>query len=152
MDPAPLAYELITPEQRRDAQHLKLLSIFHYIAGGLIAAIACIFIFHIVLGAMMLISPRTVGAPSDPREAAFLGAMMLAIGTGGVLAGWALGAATIYSGRCIARRRFWMFSLIIAGLMCMQFPIGTALGVFTFVTLLRASVKETYRQHGASAI
>jgi len=29
------------------------------------------------------------------------------------------------------------FSLVVAGLNCLQFPFGTVLGVFTFVVLLR---------------
>jgi len=37
-----------------------------------------------------------------------------------------------------------MFSLIIAGINCVQFPFGTVLGVFTFVVLLRDSVRELY--------
>jgi hypothetical protein len=37
-----------------------------------------------------------------------------------------------------------MFSLVIAGLNCIQIPFGTALGVFTIIVLLRDSVREAY--------
>jgi hypothetical protein len=37
-----------------------------------------------------------------------------------------------------------LFSLIVAGFMCMFFPFGTALGVFTFIVLTRESVRRLY--------
>jgi hypothetical protein len=37
-----------------------------------------------------------------------------------------------------------MFSLVIAGVNCASFPLGTLLGVFTFIVLLRASVRSLY--------
>ena len=46
----PLAYQPHDAQARRDGEHLKLLSLFHYIYGGLTMAISCIFIVHIVIG------------------------------------------------------------------------------------------------------
>lgn len=37
-----------------------------------------------------------------------------------------------------------MFSIIVAGINCIQVPVGTVLGVFTLVVLLRESVKKMY--------
>jgi hypothetical protein len=51
---------------------------------------------------------------------------------------------TILSGRFIAKRRRKLFSLIVAGLSCLSFPLGTALGVFTFIVLLRDTIPELY--------
>ena len=38
----------------QDKQQLKLLSIFHYVVGGLAALIACIPIIHLTIGIGML--------------------------------------------------------------------------------------------------
>lgn len=48
------------------------------------------------------------------------------------------------SARFIAQRKHRLFSNIVAGLNCFQFPFGTILGIFTFVVLSRPSVKMQY--------
>ena len=55
----------------------------------------------------------------------------------------------LLSGIFIRKRKHHVFSLIVAGFNCLHFPLGTALGVFTFVVLLRDSVQNMYRAAGA---
>ena len=66
------------------------------------------------------------------------------MGAGAMLLGWAVGILTLISGRAIARRRWRFFSLVMAGVNCASFPFGTLLGIFTFIVLLRASVRSLY--------
>ncbi len=61
-----------------------------------------------------------------------------------VLLGATVGALTIYSGRCLARRRKKTFSMVMAAINCLSLPFGTALGVFTLVALTRDSVGRLY--------
>ncbi len=56
----------------------------------------------------------------------------------------ALCVCNVLSGRYISKRTNRLFSFIIAGINCMQFPLGTALGVFTFIVLTRENVKMAY--------
>lgn len=56
----------------------------------------------------------------------------------------ALSVGNVLSGHYIRKRKNRIFSFIIAGINCMQFPLGTALGVFTFIVLTRESVKMAY--------
>ncbi|MES2980831.1 MAG: hypothetical protein V4727_00840 [Verrucomicrobiota bacterium] len=56
----------------------------------------------------------------------------------------ALCVCNALSAHYIRKRKNRIFSFIIAGINCMQFPLGTALGVFTFIVLTRESVKMTY--------
>lgn len=56
----------------------------------------------------------------------------------------ALCVCNALSGHYIKKRTSRIFSFIIAGINCMQFPLGTALGVFTFIVLTRESVKMAY--------
>jgi hypothetical protein len=55
------------------------------------------------------------------------------------------GICNLLSAIFIQQRRARMFSLIVAGLDCLCFPFGTALGVFTLIVLVRSSVEELYR-------
>ena len=45
----------------KDIQHLKLLSLFHYIVGGFVILIGSIPIVHFVVGLMMIFSPPSLG-------------------------------------------------------------------------------------------
>ena len=45
---------------------------------------------------------------------------------------------------CIRARKQRTFSLIVAGINCSHMPLGTVLGVFTIIILVRDSVREAY--------
>lgn len=46
-------------------EHLKLLSIFHYVVGGLAALFACLPMFHFIFGLVFMLAP----AMSDAGKA-----------------------------------------------------------------------------------
>ena len=56
------------------------------------------------------------------------------------------GIANLLSGLWIRARKNRAFSLVVAGIDCIQIPFGTALGVLTIIVLMRDSVRETYAQ------
>lgn len=90
---------------------------------------------------MVSAGPKSFTGPPPPPE---FGWLFIVMGTIAVIGGWILGALVIYSGRCLARRRHWTFSLVIAGLLCLAGAPGIVLAVFTFIVLLRDSVKRMY--------
>lgn len=59
----------------------------------------------------------------------------------------AMCVCNVLSGLYIRKRKNRIFSYIVAGINCCQFPLGTALGVFTFIVLSRPSVKLAYDQN-----
>lgn len=130
------------PLYHRDADHLRLIAIFHYVYGGLIALGSCIFLVYLVLGIVFITNPPGTSGQAPPPAAA--GWIFIALGTIFPLIGWTVAGLIIYSGRCIDRRRNWIFSMIIAGIMCVTGLLGIGLAVFTFVVLLRPSVKLAY--------
>lgn len=139
-----IPYESLDPQTVKDRNHLRLLAIFHYIWGGLVIAISSIFIIHIVLGILMLrgtipLPKSEDGPPSEAFAWLFVGA-----GSAAVLIGWTLGFLMIYSGRCLAAGKNRTFSLVLAALSCLSIPLGTILGVFTIVVLVRPSVRMMY--------
>jgi MFS family permease len=137
------------PVYDRDHDHLRLLSIFHYIVGGFTLVFSCLFILYIVMGLVMYLNPQAFHPPQQadsvppmPKE---FGLFVVAFGSFALLFGWAYGILTIISGRMIGRLRGRVFSLVIAGLNCLLIPFGTALGICTFIVLLRESVRKLYQ-------
>jgi hypothetical protein len=69
------------------------------------------------------------------------------LGLFGVFVGVTMGALIIYAGRCLAKQRRLLFIYILAGLLCASFPLGTILGVLTFVVLSREDAKDLFRRN-----
>jgi hypothetical protein len=130
----------------QDLEHLRLLSIFHYVVAGLVALFACFPVFHLILGLVMLIAPGALengqhGSPNDPIFLRLVGLFLVFVAATIILAGWSLAVCVLLAGRFLSRRRHYTFCLIIAALLCMINPFGTVLGVFTIIVLIRPSVK-----------
>jgi hypothetical protein len=129
----------------QDGEHLRLLSIFHHVVGGLLALFACIPLIHVAIGAMFLLHPDAFnkGQP-QPFPAQIFGLMFVMIGGVFVLGGWLVAALIFTAGRFLGQHKHHTFCVVIAALSCVFFPFGTALGVFSLLVLLRPSVKEMF--------
>lgn len=135
----------------RDAEHLRLLSIFHYVLAGIMALFACFPLIHVAFGLGMLFSPETFAEGGEPAPA-FMGWMFLVMGGVFVLGGWAMAIATFKAGQYLKRRERHTFCLVVAALMCLYVPLGTVLGVFTLVTLTRDSVRALFQNPARPAV
>jgi hypothetical protein len=127
----------------QDEQHLKLLATFHYIVGGLIALFSCFPVIHLVLGIVMIVAPEKMDSSGQPPPA-LIGWIFALIGGSIIVIGWMLAGCVVAAGRCLAKRRHYMFCLVMAGIQCIYMPFGTVLGVFTIIVLMRNSVKEAF--------
>jgi len=129
----------------QDAEHLRLLSIFHYIVGGMEGLVGCFPIFHFLFGAAVVFLPHKLGEAKDGPPPALLGwFFMLIAGTWMALA-WSLAVCLFIAGRSLTQRKRYVFCLVTAGVtaaMCM--PFGTVLGVFTILVLARPAVKAAF--------
>ena len=85
-------------QRRQDEDNLRLLSIFHYVLGGLTILGASIFIFHFGMGLAMLLNPSWMAGKNNDTPSAFVGWMFMLMGGGAVLLGWTLGILTIRAG------------------------------------------------------
>jgi len=56
----------------------------------------------------------------------------------------AVAVANFMSAGFIKKRKNRTFSLVVAGINCLQMPFGTVLGVFTIIVLMRPSVQTGY--------
>lgn len=127
----------------KDLEHLKLLAIGHYVLGGMVALFGFFPLIYVFLGALVIAAPTRPGETPPPTAVAW---GFIAFGLIFSLVIWSLGSALIYSGRQIAGHRKYTFCLVMAALACLTFaPIGTLLGIFTFVVLFRESVKQLFK-------
>jgi hypothetical protein len=128
----------------QDQEHLRLLSIFHYIVSGIAALFACFPILHFIIGIVAIVAPQKFAGKSGEVPPPFFGWMFVIIAGGFILLGWTYAICLACAGRFLAGRKHYLFCLIIAGLSCLFFPFGTALGVFAIIVLIRPSVKEMF--------
>jgi hypothetical protein len=127
----------------QDQEHLRLLSIFHYVVAA-IGALFCSFpLIHVVMGLVLIFRPEAFDNGGEPPPP-LLGWMFVVMGGSFVLAGWVFSALIFIAGGCLARHRRYMFCLVMAALECLWAPFGTVLGVFTIIVLMRESVKQLF--------
>jgi len=128
-----------------DAEHLRLLAIFHYIVAGLAALFSFFPLLYTAMGAFFIWaaqhpSPKQTGEP--PPE--FLGWIFIAGGSFFFLLGLAMAICILIAGRSLAMRKRYMFAFVVACVECIFMPFGTVLGVFTIIALSRGSVKALF--------
>jgi hypothetical protein len=97
----------------------------------------------VVLGLVFIIAPQVFG-PGSNRPPAFLGLLLVVLGSFLILFGWTFAILALITGRCIARRKHYTFCFVMACVECLSVPFGTVLGVFTILVLNRQSVKELF--------
>lgn len=127
----------------QDLEHLRLLSIFHYIVAALAALFACFPVIHLAIGIMMVFFPDTMGA-ADELPPALFGWIFIVIGGGLILTGLTLAVFIAITGRFLGRCHRHLFCTVVAAIECLFIPFGTVLGVFTLVVLMRPSVRELF--------
>lgn len=101
------------------------------------------FIGHLVIGILMIVSPETMASDGDAPPA-FVGYLFAGIGGLFLLLGLALSACIIYSGRLLRNQKMHTFSFVVACVECIFMPFGTVLGIFTIIVLSKDSVKKLY--------
>jgi|TARA_B110000914_G_scaffold171852_1_gene152658 hypothetical protein len=168
MTPPPL------PVDPRDVEQVRLLVIFHYVAAGIgVAAFLGLglhFMFMKVVFTTLEDLPAIITADQPAKEPPVVGEEVvlpveiekvneippelfsnmfapfvyfyLFLGVFIVLKI----ILNLMSAHYMGRRRHKVFSMITAGLNCLSIPLGTILGIFTFVVLSRQSVEAIYHK------
>lgn len=128
----------------RDDEHLRLLSIFHFVIGGLALLILPLLAMHFVFFTTVIANanawPQGHAPPIPQGMVGMMLVMYVVIG----LMTLAIAGANILSGWFLRQKTHRVFSLVVAGLDCLQVPYGTVLGVFTILVLTRPSVQRMY--------
>lgn len=139
-------------DQRKiDADHLNLLSIFHFVGAGLAVLGMGFVLLHFTLMHNILENPKmwenakqSGGPPPDEFFAIFRWLYVIA-------GAWLVVSLVVnlLSGLYIRARKHRSFSMVVAAVNCLHMPLGTVLGVFTLVVLSRDSVREVYQAKAA---
>lgn len=148
-------------QARQDAEHLNLLSIFYYVVAALTALGGLVFLFHIFMGLMFVTGSAGASSTITATPNAFPGAppfsprppngpppafgwLFVVIGTFALLLSETLAAFTFIAGRSLANREKKTLIQVVAGILCLNVPLGTVLGVFTLIVLNRPSVAALF--------
>jgi hypothetical protein len=135
---------IVSESRTQDDEHLRLLSIFHYVVAGLTALVGCFPLIHVTIGLIIAFAPETFNDNKGEPAPAWIGLIFAGIGGAVIAMFWSLAACIAFAGRFLARRKCYMFCLVIAAIECMFAPFGTVLGVFTIIVLVRDSVKQSF--------
>jgi hypothetical protein len=129
----------------QDAEHLRLLSIFHYIVAGLAAFFSCFPLLYTTAGAIFIFVARHGTAkPGQELPPEFVGWIFVVIGSFLFLLGIAIAICILIAGRSLAKHTRYWFAFTMACIECLFVPFGTILVVFTIIVLSRESVKTLF--------
>jgi len=130
-------------QSSQDIDQLRLLSIFHYIVAGVIGLFSLIPIIHVVLG-IALVTGSLDGFHRGDQPPEFMGWLFIILPSVFILSGLVISFFVAFAGRQLAACSCYNLCLVVAAIECMFMPIGTALGVFTIIVLMRPNVKELF--------
>lgn len=132
----------ITQEQT-DRDQLRMLSIFHFVMVGLsVLGLGFLFLHRLFMQSFFS-NPGwagNAGVGPPPEVMTIMEAMYRLVDCAIVVQGLLTGL----SGYFLWHRKFRMFSIIVAAINCLNIPLGTVVGVFTLVVLMRESVQIAY--------
>jgi hypothetical protein len=129
---------------KQDEEHLRLLSIFHYVLAVLVGlSTLCPFIYF-VIGLVFILAPHQFSSNGQPPPPIFLGWIFVFFALIFITFGLVLAALLVTTGRFLAQHRHHTFCLVMAGIECIFMPFGTILGVLTIMVLIRESTKPLF--------
>ena len=126
-----------------DIQHLRLLSIFHYVFGALAFLCGSVPWIHVALGIGIISGALPAGEGREGPPPAF-GWLFVVIGGAAILLSYALAGCALLAGKYLNDRTHRTFCVVVAALVCLNMPLGTVLGVLTLIVLHRPSVRAMF--------
>lgn len=136
-----------------DESHLHLLSVFHFVMGGLYALGIGFIALHFLIMRMVMTMPQgprastSIGIPATPPPPVMppeIMTIMIVFYIVAALIVASLATGNILAGVWLKKRIQHTMTFVVAAINCAFFPFGTVLGVFTIIVLQRPTVKMTY--------
>ena len=122
-----------TLDQNQMQLHVKILGWLHIVANGLMLVIGVLTFFFLVTLGMFINDPQA--QPILAIVGTVAGLLMVALAIPGLIAGFGL-----------LQRRNWarILALVLAVFALPNFPLGTAMGVYTGFVLLQSAASEYF--------
>src|SRR5262245_20142071 len=133
-------------DEERVGGYLRTLSICHYVYAGLAFCFSGFGLIYVFMGQFagwaIEQAPKQEGHPAPPKELftwffSIFGFVFMA-------AALTVSLLCFLSARALDRRQSRTFSLVVAGVLCLTGMLGIALGVFTFIVLLKPETERLY--------
>src|SRR5438876_5582814 len=129
----------------QNSEHLRLLSIFHYVVGGVAGFCSLFPLLYTAVGFVFVaLSHHPPTNPAQQPPPAALGWAFVVLGIFLFLLGVVFAIVLAFSGRSLSNRKHYWFAFVVACIECIFIPFGTILGVFTIIVLSRESVKTLF--------
>ncbi len=124
-------------------EHLRLLSIFYYIMGGITCFYGLFPILHLIMGiAMIKLAPTTESVSESSPE--IVGWFMVSIASVLIILGLTLGILQLLTATFLKKKKKRVFCFVVSIISCFMIPFGTILGIFSINVLKRESVKKIF--------
>ena len=128
----------------KDEEHLKILSVLHYVMAGVLALGILFLVGHFFFMNAIMTSPALLegnGSPPPPEMLGIMRGFYVVVGFFGILEI----VLNVLSARELRTNNNRTLSFITSGINCLNMPLGTTLGVFTIIVLMRPSVIARYQ-------
>ncbi len=125
------------------ANNLRTIAILNYVYGGLGLLGAFFVLIYLGIGIVALIA----GVAEDEPAAIFVGSILMFISIIVLILVIISAIVSALCGYFIQIRKYRIFCIVVSGLTSLNFPIGTALGVFTIIELEKKEVKMLFEQN-----
>jgi hypothetical protein len=146
--PLPPMAPLPRDQRNIDADHLTLLAVFHFVIAGF-ALLVMVFLplHYLFMHAILTNQLFAENGNQKPPPPVFFTIFKLVYV---VIEVWCLVllVLNLLSGWFIRGRKHRTFSLVVAAIDCLNAPIGTMLGIFTIIVLVRPSVRGMFETTG----
>jgi hypothetical protein len=136
----------------QDTEHLRLLSIYHYVVAGVSAICSFFPLLYTAVGFVFVaLSHHPPANPTQEVPPAALGWVFVGLGLFLFLLGAVFALVLVLAGRSLSLRKHYWFAFVVACIECIFVPFGTILGVFTIIVLSRESVKALFSSAQAAS-
>lgn len=125
----------------KDLEHLRWLSIGFYVNAAITALFSCFPFVHLFIGIAM-VSGKFEGDKNPPPP--FFGWFFISFASVFILLGFALAICNFLAGKFLKQHSKYMFCFVLSCINCAFAPLGTVLGVFAIIVLVRDSVKALF--------
>lgn len=133
-----------SPNASSSENHLSALALFHWIYAAMLVVAAIVMVVHaadLIYRASVEQQQLSEPLPGAKEAMTLYGVVVGLI----VLVTLLLAAIVAQTGRWLRSYKQYNICLVVAGVECLLFPLGTILGVFTVIVLLQTRTRDLFQ-------